>query len=144
MIEHTLELTDGRALSYTDWGPEDAATVFYFHGLPSSRRELELTRPGLERNSLPIRVIALDRPGFGASTYQPRRGMLDWPDDVAEAADLLGIDRFAVLGVSAGGPYALACGQALPDQVRRVGVVAGVAPMGVTRLLCASQPGWQW
>jgi pimeloyl-ACP methyl ester carboxylesterase len=132
MMEHTLEFADGRTLSYTDWGPEDAATVLYFHGFPSSRHELELTRPGLERNNLPIRVVALDRPGFGASTDQPGRGMLDWPDDVAEAADLLGIDRFAVLGVSAGGPYVLACGYALPDRVTRVGVVVGIAPMAAT------------
>jgi pimeloyl-ACP methyl ester carboxylesterase len=79
-----------------------------------------------------IRVIALDRPGFGGSTFQPNRGLLDWPRDVAEAADILGIDRFDVLGVSAGGPYALACGHALADRITRVGVVVGLAPMTAT------------
>ena len=112
MTEHALELADGRALSYTEWGSPDATPAFYFHGFPSSRHELELTRPRLEQSNIPIRVIALDRPGFGTSTAKPHRTLLDWPTDVAEAAGLLGIDRFAVLGVSAGGPYA-------PDQLVR-------------------------
>lgn len=132
MIEDTLTLADGRTLSYTLWGSPDAEPVFYFHGFPSSRHELELTESVLEQNNPPIRVIALDRPGFGTSTFQPRRGLLDWPSDVAEAADILGIDRFAVLGASAGGPYALACGYALADRIKGVGVVVGLAPMPAT------------
>ena len=132
VIENTLSLADGRSLSYSLWGPSDAEPVFYFHGFPSSRHELALTEPVLERNNVPIRIIALDRPGFGGSTFQPRRGLLDWPSDVAEAADILGIDRFAVLGVSAGGPYALACAHALEDRIIRVGVVVGLAPMAAT------------
>lgn len=132
MNEDTLTLADGRTLSYILWGPPDAEPIFYFHGFPSSRHELALTEPVLERSGLPIRVIALDRPGFGGSTFQPKRNMLGWPSDVAEVADLLGINRFSVLGVSAGGPYALACGYALADRVIRVGVVVGLAPMTAT------------
>ena len=58
-MERTLELADGRTLNYTDWGPEDAATVFYFHGFPSSRHEFELIRPRLEQSNLPVRVIVV-------------------------------------------------------------------------------------
>ncbi len=54
-----------------------------------------------------IRLIGIDRPGMGRSQFQKRRCLLDWPDDVMELADYLGIERFAVLGVSGGGPYAL-------------------------------------
>ncbi len=132
MTDEALTLADGRTISYMTWGPPDAETVFYFHGFPSSRHEIELTRPQLEREALPVHVVALDRPGFGSSTFQPDRDLLDWPSDVAEVADLLGIDRFAVLGVSAGGPYALACGHELPDRITRVGVVAGLAPLTAT------------
>ncbi len=138
MIQSTLNLADGRTLSYAQWGSSNATPVFYFHGLPSGHKELELARPVLERHIVPIRLIALDRPGFGASTFQPKRRLLDWPSDVAEAADLLEIDRFAVLGVSAGGPYALACGHALPDRVSRVGVAVGIAPMAATGMHDAS------
>jgi pimeloyl-ACP methyl ester carboxylesterase len=54
---------------------------------------------------LGVRHIQLDRPGFGLSDFQPGRTVLDWPDDVAHVADLLGIERFAVIGVSGRGPY---------------------------------------
>jgi pimeloyl-ACP methyl ester carboxylesterase len=146
-MEHTLELADGRTLSYAEWGSPDATPVFYFHGFPTSRHEFELARPKLEQSNLPIRVIAIDRPGFGTSTAKPNRTLLDWPSDVAEAADLLDIDRFAVLGVSAGGPYALACGYALPDRVTRVGVVVGIAPMaatGMDKAAIAQMPKNRW
>jgi pimeloyl-ACP methyl ester carboxylesterase len=53
---------------------------------------------------------------------------LDWADDVAELADALDVDRFAVVGVSGGGPGALACAWAMPDRIRSVGVVSGAAP----------------
>jgi hypothetical protein len=59
MMERTLELSDGRTLSYTDCGPENAATVFYFHLFPSSRHEFELIRTRLEQSNLPIRVIVV-------------------------------------------------------------------------------------
>ena len=86
-------------------------------------------QPTLERCGVNARLVALDRPGFGSSTLQPHRTLLDWPVDVSEAADQLGIDRFAILGVSGGGPYSLACGYALPDRVTRIGIVAGIAPI---------------
>lgn len=68
MIQDTLNLADGRTLSYSQWGQPDATPVFYFHGFPTSRHEFELARPRLEQSNLPVRVIAIDRPGFGTST----------------------------------------------------------------------------
>jgi pimeloyl-ACP methyl ester carboxylesterase len=94
VIQDTLNLADGRTLSYSQWGPPDATPVFYFDGFPTSRREFELARPRLEQSNLPVRVIAIDRPGFGTSTAKPNRTFLDWPTDVTEAADLLDIDRY--------------------------------------------------
>ena len=81
-------------------------------------------------NRLGLRVIALDRPGIGYS--DPRTGdrLLDWPADVAEVADQLGIERFAVQGMSAGGPYALACAHLLgPREGLFTLVVDGVAAL---------------
>lgn len=88
--------------------------------------------PILDRRSVGVRIVALNRPGYGASTYQPNRRIVDWPRDVAEVADQLRIGRFAVLGVSGGGPYALACGGFLGERLTHVGVVAGVAPLAAT------------
>lgn len=125
-IDETLTLGDGRTLGYAEYGDPGGTPGFYFHGHPGSRHEAELAhRAAAERG---IRVIALDRPGYGRSDFQPGRRILDWPADVAEAAGKLGLDRFAVLGASGGGPYALACGYALPGRVTGVGVVSGVGP----------------
>jgi pimeloyl-ACP methyl ester carboxylesterase len=76
-----------------------------------------------------IRVIAPDRPGFGLSTYKPRRTILDWPDDVVELADALGIERFAVMGVSGGGPYAAACAYKIAQRLTGAAIVSGVGPL---------------
>jgi pimeloyl-ACP methyl ester carboxylesterase len=122
----TLTLPAGRVLGYAEYGDPGGEPGFYFHGHPGSRVEAGLAHEAAARAG--IRVIALDRPGYGQSGFQPGRRILDWPADVAAAADALDIDDFAVLGASGGGPYALACGYRLPDRVTRVGVVSGVGP----------------
>ncbi len=129
MIEDRVHLPDGRVLSYGDWGPRDAPVIMYCHGFPGNRLELLLALQQVDPDSVPVRIVALDRPGFGESTFQPNRTFLDWPVDVATAANQLDIDNFTVLGVSGGSPYALACGYAMPERVSRVGVVVGVAPL---------------
>ncbi len=68
-------------------------------------------------------------PRLGLSDPKPGRTIRSYPDDVAAIADALGLERFAVLGLSGGGPYALACGARLPDRVTAVGVMAGVGPL---------------
>jgi pimeloyl-ACP methyl ester carboxylesterase len=77
---------------------------------------------------LGIRVIAPERPGYGLSDYQPNRSLASWAADVSVLADALGIERFAVFGVSGGGPHALACAYYVPDRIRAVGVADGNAP----------------
>ncbi len=128
MVDAVLRLADGREVGYSEIGPPEAPPVIYCHGFPSSSSELGLVAPALTRYAVPARVVALDRPGFGRSSFQRGRTFTSWPRDVAEAADRLGIGRFAVLGVSGGGPYALACARTLPDRVSRVGVLVGLAP----------------
>jgi pimeloyl-ACP methyl ester carboxylesterase len=66
---------------------------------------------------------------MGYSTFQPDRQLLDWPGNVVDLADALGIDRFAVQGASGGGPYALACAFKIPDRVRGCGILAGLGPI---------------
>jgi pimeloyl-ACP methyl ester carboxylesterase len=78
---------------------------------------------------LGIRIIAPDRPGFGLSDFQENRTLLDWPDDVLVLADHLGIKRFAIIGVSGGGPYAAVCAYRIPkNRLTRVGIAVGVSP----------------
>ncbi|KKC04356.1 alpha/beta fold hydrolase [Mycobacterium nebraskense] len=121
-----MHLADGRALAYTQWGDPNGAPVFEFRGLPSSRMgdavDLDvITAAGVRR-------ITVDRPGVGFSDPQAGRALLDWPDDVRVLADHLGLERFPVLGTSGGGPFAAACGYALPDRVARAALVSTVGP----------------
>jgi pimeloyl-ACP methyl ester carboxylesterase len=76
-----------------------------------------------------VRLICVDRPGYGGSTFQPKRKILDWAGDVAALADALGIATFAVAGHSAGSPHALACAYSLPDRVKVAAVLCGVGPV---------------
>ena len=100
----TFTLADGRALGFAEYGNPNGKPLFYFHGHPGSRFEARYLE-----NSETARIIGVDRPGLGLSTYKAGRKILDWPDDIAELANSLGIARFAVAGFSGGGPYALAC-----------------------------------
>src|SRR5262252_5487282 len=127
-----LTLRDGRTLAYLEVGSATGAPVFHFHGHGSSRLEALALADAAERAQL--RLIALDRPGIGYSDPKPGDRLLDWPSDVAEAADQLGIVRFAVQGMSAGGPYALACAHALPDRVSACSLVSAVPPPGIALL----------
>lgn len=76
-----------------------------------------------------IRWISVDKPGYGHSDAQPGRRLTDWPSDVAALADHLGLDRFAVVGESGGGPHALAVGHALPARVTVVILLASMGPV---------------
>ncbi|MCP4541374.1 MAG: alpha/beta hydrolase [Chloroflexi bacterium] len=125
-VGKTIQLSDGRTLAYLDGGDPESRPVFYFHGGPGSRLE-GLVFDELNQQ-LGIRMIALDRPGYGLSDFQEDRTYLDWPDDVSELADQLGIDRFAVLGWSSGGPHAAAVAHGIPQRVTVAGIVAGEGP----------------
>jgi pimeloyl-ACP methyl ester carboxylesterase len=142
----TVVLGDGHKLGYAQYGQPDGEPFFYFHGHPGSRLEARFAdRAAAEAG---LRVLALDRPGYGLSDFQPGRVITDWPADVAQAADLLGIGRFSVAGASGGGPYALACAWRLPDRVIRAAVISGVGPYqvpGITKgMRWQNRVGYRW
>jgi pimeloyl-ACP methyl ester carboxylesterase len=123
----TIRLGDGRLLGFAQWGDPDGMPVLEFRGLPSSSVGDAIDPAFLLANR--IRRITVDRPGVGWSDFQPGRRLLDWPDDVVELADALGIERFSVLGTSGGGPYAAACARRIPDRLVRVALVSGLGPL---------------
>ncbi|GLW20349.1 alpha/beta fold hydrolase [Microbispora triticiradicis] len=100
--------------------------VFLLHGTPGSRIG-PLPREGLLYR-LGVRLITYDRPGYGASDRHEGRSVGDVAADVAVIADHLGLDRFAVVGRSGGGPHALACAALIPHRVTRAAVLVGLAP----------------
>lgn len=118
-----VRLRDGRTLSYAEWGDPDGYPVLFFHGTPGSR----VCVPDESATSAnEIRLITVDRPGYGRSSPHPGRTLHDWTEDVTELVDALEIERFAVVGLSGGGPHALACAVALPDRIPNVGVISGM------------------
>ena len=123
-----ITLKDGRTPAFLDVGPADGAPVFHFHGHGSSRLEALALEQAAKKAR--VRIIAPDRPGIGFSSPKNGDRLLDWPADVAEIADRLGVARFAVQGMSAGGPYALATAHSLGTRVRAVSLVSAVPPPG--------------
>ena len=125
-----LALADGRRLGYAEFGDPSGAPCLYFHFSPGSRLEPAAVFSGVRQPWLRgVRLVSADRPGFGLSDRQPTRTLLDWPGDMAALADHLGIDRFAVLGASGGGAYALACARLLPSRLTAAVVVSGIGPL---------------
>lgn len=125
--ENTIHLKDGRTLAYTEHGDLSGKPLLFFHGNPGSRL---ICHPDQSiAQGLGIRIITPDRPGFGLSDYQKNRTLLDYPDDMGELADSLGLDTFAVCGISAGGPYAAACAYKLPERVKKASIISGISPI---------------
>lgn len=124
--EGTVPLRDGRELAYAEWGDPSGAPVLHFHGIPGSRLERHFDDRIYRK--LGIRYVTSDRPGYGRSTPSPGRAFLDWPRDVEQLVDALGIERFRVVGVSGGGPFALATAHEMPDRIERMAIVSGVGP----------------
>jgi pimeloyl-ACP methyl ester carboxylesterase len=123
----TISLPDGRRLAFAEYGDPQGQPLFFFHGFPGSRYDGATT--GQAAAGMGIRLIAPDRPGMGYSDFQPRRTLLDWPDDVCFLANSLGLEMFGVLGYSGGGPHALACAYRIPERLTGTGVMAGVGPV---------------
>ena len=124
---NTIELADGRRLAYEVAGDEDAAPVIFHHGTGDSR----LARHPDERllAEAGVRLVTVDRPGYGGSTPRPGRTLLDWPADAAQLADHLGWARFSVIGWSGGGPHALAVAHTLGDRISRVTLASPLGPL---------------
>jgi pimeloyl-ACP methyl ester carboxylesterase len=124
--ERDVTLRDGRTLHVYDDGDPDGLVVIEHHGTPGSGYtyppDLELAR---ERG---LRVIAYDRAGYGQSTSNPGRVVVDIVPDIEDVLDALGIERCASLGGSGGAPHSLALGARLADRCVAVAVIASPTP----------------
>ena len=122
--DQVLELKDGRKLGYAEYGDLNGKPMFHFHGYPGSRLEGRFF--GEKPKEHGVHVISVDRPGVGLSDFQPKRTLLDWPDDIIELADHLGLNKFIIEGISGGGPYAAACAYKIPERLTCCGIIAGM------------------
>jgi pimeloyl-ACP methyl ester carboxylesterase len=115
-------LRDGRTLEYADLGDPSGAPVLFFHGTPSAAGQATVVADAARSRG--VRLVAPTRPGYGASTLSPP-GLSSTAADSLELADQLGLDRFALMGSSGGGPFALAVAAVAPDRVSAIAVHAG-------------------
>ena len=118
---------NGAAVAFTEYGDPQGAPVFFCHGWPSSRTMAELTDEAAGK--LGLRIISADRPGIRDSNFHPDRTLVDWPPLLRELSAHLGIDKFRVLAISGGAPYAYVAAWMLPEQVQAIAVVSGAPPI---------------
>ncbi|MCP2308801.1 alpha/beta fold hydrolase [Kitasatospora paracochleata] len=127
--EFDLRLGDGRTLHAYDTGDgraDDRLAVVWHHGTPNLGSPPAPLFAAADR--LGLRWVSYDRPGYGGSTPDPGRDVASAAACTAAVADALGIERFAVVGHSGGGPHALACAALLPERVAGVIAAASLAP----------------
>ena len=125
-VQH-LALSNGSTVALSEYGDPLGAPVFFCHGWPSSRTMAELADDAARE--LGARIISPDRPGIRDSPFQSDRRLLDWPPLLNEIADRMGIDRFRILAISGGAPYAYASGWMTPDRMEKIAVVSGAPPL---------------
>jgi pimeloyl-ACP methyl ester carboxylesterase len=128
-VEGRFHLAGGRRLGYAEFGDPRGRVVLWFHGTPGGRRQMPMVgRRAAER--LGLRVVVIERPGSGLSDPYAHESIASVVADMVEVADALGARELATVGLSGGGPYALACGGVaeLRDRVRAVAVLGGVVP----------------
>ncbi len=133
-----FKLPNGRQLGYAMYGDPNGRPVLFFHGIPGSRLQRNPDFSALRE--LSVCVYALDRPGTGLSSYQENRSLLGWPKDIQAFCDGLTIGRCDCIGVSSGGPYALACAYSMPDRIRNVALVSSLAPLDRDELFAQLNP----
>jgi len=127
-LEGNIAVGEDRQIGFAEFGNPQGRAVLWLHGTPGARRQIPTeARSFAARKN--IRLIGIDRPGIGSSTPHQYENVLGFTDDLRTIADTLGINRFAVIGLSGGGPYTLATAAAMPDRVVMAAVLGGVAPL---------------
>jgi pimeloyl-ACP methyl ester carboxylesterase len=122
-----LRLESGAKIAFAEYGDPKGVPVFFCHGWPSSRTMAALTHDAAR--NLGVRIISPDRPGIRDSNFHSNRTLLDWPPLMGELAMHLGIDRFRILAISGGAPYAYVTAWAMSQRVEAVAVVSGAPPI---------------
>ena len=127
MTQRLLLMRDGRKLEVTEYGDRAGHPAFFFHGLIGSHHQASYISDEAGRSGL--RIIAPNRPGVGRSEFTARKTALESVSDVEDVARELELDKFSLIGISGGTPYALAALSRLAHRVNTVTVISGMGPM---------------
>ncbi len=125
--QHVIRLASGRLLGFAEYGDHGGRPILAFHGVPGTRLMFRPTAAIAKR--LGLRVIAPDRPGFGLSEPQADRSLHDWIGDVSALLAHLRLDTFSLVGISGGGPFAVATAAHFGARVRALGLVSPLGPV---------------
>lgn len=128
-VEGRFNLPGGRRLGYAEYGDPAGVPVLWFHGSPGGRRQIPLLARRAA-SDLGVRLVAVERPGTELSDPHAYESVAQWATDIGFVADTLGAQRLGIVGLSGGGPYALACGAVAPlsERVAGIAVLGGVVP----------------
>ena len=121
-----LRLSDGRNMAYAEYGDLSGEPVFHCHSVMGSRLELAFNADKICKQKS-VRLIVIDRPGYGASDSCPEPGFINWTKDLIQLADQLNIERFSLTGYAMGGVYALACAYEIPERIKRAAIICSGA-----------------
>lgn len=122
----SMALKDGRQLGFAEYGTAGGKPILFFHGLAGSRLDARLLHKIATTNH--CRLISIDRPGMGLSSFDQKRSILSWADDVETFADNLNLPEFAIMGHSGGAPFVAACLYKIPDRLTGAAIVSGMGP----------------
>ncbi|WP_338700653.1 alpha/beta hydrolase [Streptomyces sp. Q6] len=132
------KLPSGRTAHYTDSGPADGTPVLYIGGTGTSARAVHMTDFfRTTRQDLGLRMITVERNGFGDTDYDPKLGAADYAEDALEVLDRLGVEHFKVVAISGGGPYAAQIASRAPERVSALHLAAALPPYGDRPAYCA-------
>ena len=123
-----FELETGAQIAFDEYGDPNGAPVFFCHGWPSSRTMAELTDEAARELGSAHHFAGPAR-AFAIRQFHPNRTLLDWPPLLGELAAHLGIDKFRILAISGGAPYAYVAGWTMPERVEAIAVVSGAPPI---------------
>ncbi len=139
--EEEIRLADGRRLAYAEYGDMKAEPVLVMHGIDGCRLQMPIIPQRIQKAG--VRLIVPDRPGFGRSDPQSGRSMLGWASDIKELVKAIDLHDVSVVGVNAGGPYALVLGHMLKRWVRKVVIVNSAGPPETLRFYSSCTPFWK-
>ncbi len=124
--DRTIALGGGRVMTLREYGDPLGIPVIALHGTPASRLMYSAAKSA---GRFGLRLIAPDRWGYGGTSAHPQPTLPAFVDDMDRVLEALGIERFALLGISGGGPYAAAMAALRPDRVTALALVAPVGPI---------------
>jgi pimeloyl-ACP methyl ester carboxylesterase len=125
--DQRLRLADGRRLGYRIFGDPSGLPVLFLHGTPGSRLKFSIAHESGKR--LELAIVAPDRWGYGLTEAPPMPALRGFAEDMTVLMDKLGHRRFAVGGISGGGPYAAAVAACLAERVTALALVSPVGPI---------------